>query len=358
MDIKLFSLCKQEVPESEMGKKCIEQCVNSVFAESTEFTAFSSQKRMLLAISQSLLAADIVIVAVQSNMYHATKKLLCGILDIELEENAEAVAALVPKFENGSIRQNIFDANITFPVGCEVFPTDNGLNSGFALTSGGQHLIYMPIEAPKAEEIVFGSLYDYLSELGDGETAENAMETRRKAILERTLGKLSENSVKVAIGSKICGDYLTSVVDEESMKVCAVIDNDFAEKSESENEDRYYINAARELRDRHIAQYGVAFSEILADEEGGYILAAIADESGTNVVRMNAGDGENSEMLYKSAVDKIMLMLYDYNELVDAADESMISDKADKALRKAVASTAGLVIGAAAVIGLLVSWFS
>lgn len=358
MDIKLFSLCKQEVPESERGKKCIEQCVNSIFEENTEFTAFSSQKRMLLAISQSLLAADIVIVAVQSNMYHATKKLLCGVLDIELEENAEASELLMPKLENGSVKENIFDANITFPVDCEVFPTDNGLNSGFALTSGGQHLIYMPIEAPRAEEIVFGSLYDYLSELGDGEAAETAMETRHRAIFERTLGKLSENSVKVAIGSKICEDYLASIADTESLKACAVIDNEFAEKSEGENENKYYINAARELRDKHIAQYGVAFSEILADEEGGYILAAIADESGTNVVRMNAEDGENSEMLYKAAIDKTMLMLYDYNELVNAADESMISDKADKSLRKAVASAAGIVVGAAAVIGLLVSWFS
>ena len=358
MDIKLFSLCKQEVPESERGKECIEQCVNSIFAENVMFTAFSSQKRMLLAISQSLLAADIVIVAVQSNMYHATKKLLCGVLDIELEENAGAVESLMPKLENGSIKQNIFEANVTFPVESELFPTDNGINSGFALTSGGQHLIYMPVEAPKAEEIVFGSLYDYLCEISDGETAETAMEIRHRAIVERTLGRLSENSVKAAFGSEAFGEHIPLLPDEESIKSCAVIDNELREKPEGMSDEKYYINAARDLRDRHAAQYGVALSEILADGDCRYILAAIADESGTNTVKIYAEDGENEDMFYKIAVDKIMLMLYDYNGLVNAAAGSMISDSADKALRKAIAAAAGITVGASAVIGLIVAWIS
>ena len=68
MDIKLFSLCNQEAPEAEEGKKAILDCVKCFFPECGGFSHFTSQKRMLVAISQSLLAADIVLVAVQSTM--------------------------------------------------------------------------------------------------------------------------------------------------------------------------------------------------------------------------------------------------------------------------------------------------
>lgn len=358
MDIKVFTLCKQEVPESERGKKCIDDCVSSFFSEYEGIEAFSSQKRMLLAISQSLLAADIVVVAVQSNMYHATKKLLCGVLDIELEENDGLAELLLPKLGAGAIKQATYDANIQFPVESEILPTDNGLNCGFALTSGGQHLIYMPIEAPKAEEIAFGSLYDYFAGLCDGESTDSAMEQRHAAIAKRTFEKLSENSVKVVFGSKIFCNYFSSLSDEEGFSSCAVIDNDFGEKAEDISVEKYYINLSRELRDKHIAQYGIAFSEELEDDDGSYILAAIADESGTNVVRFYAEDGEDEDTLFTVAVDKLMLMLYDYNELVNADDETMISDKADKALRKAVAVAAAGIVGISAAIGLIVAWIS
>ena len=65
MDIKLFSLCNQDSQEAEKGKEYILGCVKDYFPECGDFNEFTSQKRMLVAISQSLLAADIVLVAVQ-----------------------------------------------------------------------------------------------------------------------------------------------------------------------------------------------------------------------------------------------------------------------------------------------------
>ena len=116
MDVKLFSLCDTESPTVESGIKCIFDCVKNFFSGCVSFSEFTSQKRMLLAISQSLLAADIVIVAVQGNMYNSTKRLLCSALDIKLEKNARLSAKLGVYLQSGKMKKGAFEGNISFPV--------------------------------------------------------------------------------------------------------------------------------------------------------------------------------------------------------------------------------------------------
>lgn len=357
MDIKLFSLCKQEVSESENGKRCIYECVSNFFDDCDRFAAFSSQRRMLLAVSQSLLAADIVIIAVQSNMYHATKKLLCAALDIKLEQNIAISEKLIPKLEKGKINRSTYDANIMFPKEAEIFPTDNGINCGFAITSGGQHIIYMPIETQKAEEVILGSLYDYLAELSENGLNDSAMEFRHREIIERTAEKFSDSSLKAVFGSETHKDFISSRLSVHKHNVGFVTDDEVGEPVD-DDVIGFCIDTARRLREKHFAQYGVVFSKVIEDEEGRYILAVIADENGTDTVKIYAEDGESDDVLFETAVDKIMLMLYDYNELINASDERMISDVTDRKLRNALVKLIAAVIGASAFIGLVTAVIS
>ena len=198
MDVKLFSLCKQELSETQEGKKYILECVKSFFPDCEGFSAFTSQKRMLLAISQSLRAADVVIIAVQGNMYNATKRLLSAALDLKTAKSDEVANELKPLLETSKIKQNVFDNNICFPSGAEIMPTESYLNCGFALSSGGQHIIYLPIEAPRSDEVVFGSLYDYLAEICEENRNDFAFGRRHAGIMRRTADSLDSEAVKVA----------------------------------------------------------------------------------------------------------------------------------------------------------------
>lgn len=353
MDIKLFSLCKQEVPETEKGKRCIYACVKSLFPESDGFYAYSSQKRMLLAISQSLRAADIVVVAVQNSLYHATKKLLCSALDVELEDNDAIAEKLIGKLGSGEINQATFDANIMFPVDGEIMPTDSGLNSGFAITSGGQHIVYLPIDAPWTEETVYGSLYDYLAPLSEIDTDE-AMKIRHVGIVERTLEKFSEQSIKAAVYNDDRSNYFINDIDGHMLKNTLVLDNQFPERENQELDD-YCVYTARDLRDRHNANYGIVFSKPCVDEAGErFIAVAVADENGTNVIRVFAEPDESDRDLFAVAVDKIMLMLYNYNEMTNIGSDESLS-AADKRLKKAAACLTAVTVGASAVIGVVCS---
>lgn len=352
MDVKLFSLCKQEVPASEKGKTCILNCVSEYFSECGDFTAFSSQKRMLLAISQSLRAADVVIVAVQNNMYNATKRLLCSALGIKLRQNSEIADKLDQKLSSGKINQATYDANVMFPTDACVMVSDDGLNSGFALTAGGQHIIYLPIEAPRCEEVVYGSLYDYLAEIDESGLAESAMKNRHAEIVERAIEKLNENSIKVAVHSEMMNDFIASAADNHKLNAGIVFDDEFP-KRENQGINDFYVYTARDLRDRHHAQYGVVFSKPFEDENGKMVvIVSIADESGTNLFRFFQEDGETTEELFATAVDKTLLMLYDYSEYTNSENDEPLSES-DKRLRRSVTVLTAVAVGATAIIGLI-----
>jgi len=359
MDIKLFSLCKQEVPESENGKQCILDCVQSFFPEAEDFAHFTSQKRMLLAVSQSLRAADIVVIAVQSNMYNATKRLLCAALGMKMQVNSEVAEKLSGKLSDGKIKQTTYDANIMLPEGAELLSTDSGLNNGFALTAGGQHLIYLPIDSPMADETVYGSLYDYFQEFGDEYVNAAALERRHSAIIERTLEKFSENSIKVAVYSETMPEFISSRINDKKLRACIVFDNEVPKKEYNDFEESN-ASKARHIRDKHHAQYGVVFSKPFRDSETEetFIIVTVADENGTNTITIFAEEDESAKSLYTTAVDKIMLMLYDYNEYMNLADEDSLPTEEDKLLRKAIAKITGIAIGASAVIGLVIALVS
>lgn len=354
MDLKLFSLCKQETPETEAGKKCIFNCVKRFFPECGGFYSYSSQKRMLLAVSQSLRAADIVVVAVEKNMYNATKRLLCTALDMELEDNDFIAEKLIGGLASGKVKQATFDANIMFPSEAEIMPTQSGLNSGFALTSGGQHIIFVPLEVPRAEDVVFGSLYDYLVPLSD-ENIQKVMEYRHYAVINRTADKLEEQGIKAAVYSEMMKNYIGTYLDDEKS---IIVDSQFPEREEQSLGD-YCTYTSHDLRDRHHADYGIVFARPCADEKTGakFINVTIADENSTNTVTVFVENNETDEDLFAAAVDRIMLMMYNYNELCGKEDGSAVFlSEDDKKLRRAIAVFTAVAVTASAVVGVIVSF--
>ncbi len=352
MDVKLFSLCKQEVPESEAGKKCIFECVKSFFPDCQAFSAFTSQKRMLLAISQSLRAADIVIVAVQNNMYNATKRLLSAALDLKTAKSRAIETELTPLLAEGKIKQSTFDANIRFPVGAEILPTSNNLNSGFALSSGGQHIIYLPIEAPGAEDVVLGSLYDYLATIRDDERAQSAFELRHSSILSRTAKKLDEDSVKVAFSGKSILEHIKKYSQGINTKASFIFE-EVNEHSASTNVS--LKTKVAKLCDTNHSQIGVVVSDIGEKGDESFIKAAILADNGMNAITFYAEKNESDEDLISNCIDKIMLMLYNYESLSDCIDEADKVTKSDKALRRRLFSLTAGAIGLTAIISLIIA---
>ena len=126
MDIKLISLTKNEPAEFAGAKKIISDCANAFNSEAEKFKNFSSPKRALLAISQALRSADVVIAAVQTSGYNSAKKMLFSALELETQQNDEIYAQLLPLCEKGKI--GVTNGNVT-PQTRERFVTLSPLQS-------------------------------------------------------------------------------------------------------------------------------------------------------------------------------------------------------------------------------------
>lgn len=356
MDIKLFSLCKQEVPQTETGKKHILKCVRNFFPECEEFTPFTSQKRMLLAAAQSLRAADIVIIAVQNNMYNATKKLLAQALGLKILKSTAVFNSLKPLCESGKISQQTLNSNSAFPQGSVIMPTEDMFNCGFALSSGSQHIIYLPVEAPRADEVVFGSLYDFFASICESDVAKTGLNARHRAIIKRTADKLDEDSVKITFAASDVTDTIESITSGISSAHC------FSFKAERPYYDdvlENLVTIARDLKSEQFSTFTAVFSDISINSETGEksLKVAIADESGTNKFTFFALENESDEDFILNCIDKTMMILYNYEKLSAIDTSSDITTKADKTLRKNLLYITAGAIGASTLIGLILSAF-
>lgn len=354
MDIRLFSLCKQEDPQIDSGKKQIYKCIKSFFPQCENFIPFTSQKRMLLSVGQSLRSADIVIIAVQNNMYNATKRLLAEALGFKLMKKNAVFNVLSPLYEAEKIKQTTLTANAFFPQGATLLPTQSMVNCGFVLAAGSQCIIYLPVEEPYSSDVVFGSLYDFFASVcDDDEVIKRGLQARHREIIKRTADKLDTDSVKVAFNYSQASSIIEKISANISSKHCFTFrpQNAYAEIT-----DNGIAEEARALRESEFAPYGVAFSEVSLNSNSEKILkAAIADESGTDICTFFAEENETDEAFTADCVDKMMLMLYDHEKLGDKQNSPDISTKKDKLLRKHLYYISAGAVGASTVIGLILA---
>lgn len=352
MDVKLFSLCKQESEEAQAGMGHILKCVKTFFPDCGDFNNFTSQKRMLLAVSQSLQAADIVVIAIQSNMYNATKRLLANAVDLKIAKNRAVASGLSDALEAGKIKQNIFDSNIRFPHGAVIMPTDDYINCGFVLSAGGQHIIYLPLEAPRADEVVYGSMFDLMCEIYE-ENSEEAFGKRHGFIISRTANKLNKDSVTVAFAGNEAVECIRQLSYGISVKDSFSFADTYVNEYSSASE---IVDSARKLKNESKAYLGVVFSPVKTDENNArHISVAIADENGTSTFNFFAEENEDDDALLLNCIDKTMLMLYSHEKLTDNSDPADIETKSDKTLRTALFKVASIAIGASAVVSILVA---
>lgn len=353
MDIKLFSLCNQDSQEADAGKKKILDCVRQFFPECTAFSEFTSQKRMLVAISRSLLAADIVLVAVQSTMYNTTKRLLASALNMQCVDYPEVADALHTKLENKKIKPGLYKANISYPESALLLPTEDYINCGFSLTSGGQHIIYMPVEEERAQQIILSSLYDYFAQLSESQVSVNALKHRHTSLIAQAVKKLNEGSIKTAVVGNDAADYLTAYLGKKDSSAFTV-DMNYELPSESGDIKTLAVSAARKVRENNHTDLGAYISDPFEEEGTLYQYIAIANEEGTQTYKIAAEDNENAKQLSKVCVDKLLLLLADYERIGNVDNEETVAEKkANGKLKDILAIAASAAVLAASIGGFI-----
>lgn len=355
MDIKLFSLCDKDSENAKNGMIFIAECVGDFFPEHDDFEMFSSQKRMLVAVSQSLRAADIVVIAVQGNMYNATKRMLCAALDIKLKRDEEVAVDLAKALAKDKIKASTFDSNSKFPDSAEVFYTRSLLNCGFALASGGQHIIFLPVDSEQTAEVVFGSMYDYFGEIVEPDVREKAMRARHGRLIATACANLKKYSFKAAMANINGTKQITQFAgDLETLRSCFTFENEYT-KRDSDSVEEYISATAREVMNSANTDLGIVISNTYpSDDTSLFAYIAIADPCGTRLVKVPGEKGEAADELIFACIDKLMLILAEYNGATDNGEVEE-DDPEDAKLRRDLTLLTVAVTFASALIGIILA---
>lgn len=350
MNIKLFSLIKGDASSFAGSKKLISDCANVFTQETAKFGNFASPKRMFLAVSQALRSADCVIIAVQNQSYNSIKKMLCAALEVETQQKEEVYVNLLPLFEKKKISNTALVNNSVFPVKAQVFPTDDLMCCGFSITSGSQSIIMLPLDSIKTAEIVFGSLYSYLSMRAGVEENADLNKLKCLRLTERLFTALKKSKATLAFtalsGASIV-EECASIVDKEN--TVFKFANNVESRASSQPVKDYLVACAQKTRIEAKSDYAVAVSSAFSgnDNDSIFIYCAVADKNETTVTKIFADGEEDAKALVNTGVEYALKIA---GNCVIAKDEALHSKaaKANSKLRQNITTITAFAIGGSA----------
>lgn len=356
MEIKLFSLMKGEAAVYAGSKKNISDCINTFSSEEEKFKNFSSAKRMMLAVSQSLRSADAAVIAVQSSAYNSIKKMICGAFKIECVRNEKIYTALLPLYENKIITNSALESNSLFPKKADIFAVSDFRCCGFSITAGAQSIIVLPLDDIKTAEVVFGSLYDYLSEISGAGSEDDISRLKRARMTARLVSMLKKSQSRLAF-SKLGGAQLIeetiNMVDKNRSSLFIAAKPESRQSTQSVED--YIVSVAQKTRTTAKTDYACAVSSAFASntDDSTFIYLAVADKDETFVSKLYAREGESSKHLYRAAVESAMLACVNRVSAGLSAQKDE-NRRGDKLLRQKIAFIiAGAVAGATGISAIL-----
>ncbi len=351
MNIKLFSLVKGDASGFAGSKKLISDCANAFAHETAKFSNFASPKRMFLAVSQALRSADCVVIAVQNQSYNSIKKMLFSALEIKTQQNEEIYVNLLPLNEKGKISNNALINNSVFPVKAEIFPTDNYMSCGFAITSGSQSIIMLPLDSVKTSEVVFGSLYGFLGQLAGVEKNQDLIKLKRLRLAERLFNTLSKSKMTLAFAA-LNGINLieecAKTVDKNNTAFKFIYDVEPRVSSQPVKE--YIASCAQKTRIEAKGDYAVAVSSAFSgNDDSVFIYCAVADKNETTVTKIFAESEESAKDLINTGIEYALKIA---GNCVATKYEEMHSKaaKAGKDLRRNITAITAFAVGGSAAI--------
>lgn len=348
MNITFFSVVRGNSEMFSDSKKIISDCVNAFAGQNVKIKNFSSPKRMLVAASQALRSADVVVIAIQASIYNTVKKMICSSLDLNVEQNSIVYDGLYPLYDKGVLSENALTGNAVFPEDSNIFATLDLKCCGFSVVAGAQSIVVLPLDPIKTAETVFGSLYTFLADFGGIKNTDDVVSFKRIAMMTRIVSLLKQKDSKLVFlplgGKELIAENM-AFADEENEIVS------FAEKPEARKTNQpakdYIVSAVQKARVDSQADYACAVSSAFASNKDNtvFVMYAVCDEKDTVVTKIFANSDETPKEISSAAVENAYI-LAGSRIMSGILEEKRRRNKPDRDLRKKLA-----IISAAAVAG-------
>ncbi|MDO4847857.1 MAG: SpoIID/LytB domain-containing protein [Clostridiaceae bacterium] len=322
MDMRLFLLKKEgeEIPLKARIK--VVSNLNSFSDEDVNFEEFTSLKALFAELSGALKKNDFIVIAVSSPIYNKTKLKLMSALSLK----ATANALVEQRITSLDLDEEAAHRNVLFPEDAVVFPTDDGVNSGFAVKKGKQSIVVLPIDERYTDEVVKKGLVPYITsgyvtpmpqeeekpqqqEAPVEEVPASAITDNEKQIALRTLNLLKESGTVIAVNANANAEVLKQFGEGFDGFDEHFVFTPHIEDRGDYNVTDYTAQMARSAKGLSKADFGACISDIFTAEEVDYICIAVATDKSALVRKLYKEEDETDEQFVNGAAEELFALI-------------------------------------------------
>ena len=165
--ISMLSIYERKSAFISHAQQQIREVALRLYPDADAFEVYENTGELMRGLSAAFSHCETVILGVECSLYLSLKKLLIQVLGLEGEQSRIIAETIAEKNEE-DFGETLIDAHALIPKGAKTFLSEDGLFSGFALKSGKQHLIVIPLDAVRTDSIITNGFYEYLRQLTDG----------------------------------------------------------------------------------------------------------------------------------------------------------------------------------------------
>ncbi len=325
------------------------------------FVFCTNNQELLKKLTAAFTQTDTVILAVECPLFLQTKNLLFKALGLKREISKDIVQLL--SGGDAQAPENGFAGQAEVPKGSSVFLSEDGLYAGFAVVSGKQHLIVLPLDAVRIDAVIANGFFDYLRALYPG--GESAPAAAGPAAVtpqaEKACEALKAKNMTVAVASTKTSCFLEAAAkNAPAAGDCLAFVECDVEKGEKTHKEHIAALAFAALKQKG-SNLGAAMSNVFVSETDSskvFVFVAVADAQRTRVAKIFAEPGETPRQLIDVAVESLLDMLADYAERNGFAGFENSAPPAPPAAGSGLLPTAAiaLICAAAAALSAAVGW--
>ncbi len=321
MKVELFAIIKDRAAADTSAIQSIYRAFASISSDTENFRVFEEPKDFFAELGKSFSRASVIVAAADEASFLEQKWNILKALGLKSEI---CPAVLTTIKSTVSAPDSSMKAHALMPKDAAVFLTKDGLYSGFAMQSGAQTLLFLPLSGQRTREILQSGVLPYFAEKSAPEQPQSMVEPERpqrelpdnNARFAETARLLSEADMTVAFASTQTNLFVQNGVRAnprfgDAFIPAAAQDDPGSRESVTERIACLADNARQEIG----TTLGAAISNIYSlgmDKQELFLHVALADSQCAHVRKIVGTPDMNTNELVALATDELYSMLQLY----------------------------------------------
>ncbi len=281
-----------------------------------DFRLCGSMSQVSAALSDAFANSDIVAVGAEPSVYSKAKLAILRAMHIKTQLDGRVREKIG---NSADLDAQQLSLHCAMPENASIFLSDDGLLSGFAIRSGRQHFIMLPLDKDRIENQLSNGVLPYFVQAGI-EVSQNISQDEaepakvKTSCAEKAVQLLKEKNMKVYFAATPSCEMVKDMCGEDIIKDSFVFTEHTADRG-AEAPRSYIADLARYSIPDSEEAFGAAVSNIYTGnsqdtgERKYNIYVALADKHASRVLRFASQPGETPDELISASIELLMDMI-------------------------------------------------